>query len=68
MAKKTHEKYCPRKGIIDEKITKFLWNSKLKSRDCNLTILEFMNLNKAQFRPFLTMIKQYGDLYYDRFV
>ena len=47
----------------------FLWNTKIRSRNSFLTILEFMNLQRIEFKALITMIKtDVMGSFYDRYL
>ena len=46
-----------------------MWNStKLKSRDCFLMVLEFINLYRLGFQSYLKLIKPSGSRFYNNYI
>jgi hypothetical protein len=69
-ANKTNAKTKITEGrdISRQKVVQWLWQTKIKSRDGFLLILEFIRIKRLKFKKVLAIIKPKGSLFFDTYV
>jgi hypothetical protein len=53
---------------IREKWVRWLWLTKIKSRFCFCTILEFINIQRPEFKSVLILMQPIGAAFYEAYV